>query len=639
MGHKVKIRVGLKSGKTEKMSFTVEEGKTVRLNGEIPGMAVFAALVGDPQVTVCRLSMERGALVASASTKGPDLLYNEKSCRESKVRVGDKINFDNGWIEFLEAPEWVEEEAATKFVSLATSDRTAMFSNPDQTKVMTSSAVQESAQETATEVASKAAYKNSQEEISHKPSHKKNHKNGHKNSHGIGYEPVAQNTVRATVRESVQEPIQEPINEAAKPAAAFEHEHTVVQGYRPPVDGYQKDDATGMIMAAQAPEQAQDHVTARMNRNTGVTTGVKAFIPFYKSVEFWKQFAISFAMIAFFGEVAALIGFGSKYDFSPIPTPYSGLTITAFFALLSGGFYLGNRLWYSRGSFEEYFRSFAWFSTLLVPFALSFSFPKSVIIFASFLLAAGWIGIFAIRYFGQIPRFIPVSVGSWVFILFATFHWGAHIEWAPVIHGTPDGGRDVAGEPSPAEVAPAAPVAAAPAPVAAPPQPQQVLAPATTEAATAANTAHLATESNQLALDPMAQEQFFDAVKSGNLSRVQSFVDRHVIDPVFTLDHGSTALHYAAAQGDLRIVKYLVSKKVNIDAQDAGGTTALMWASYKHHPKVVEYLIGRKANLAIRREGGDRALEIARGVDDKEVLKMLKEAMRARHLANVHSRH
>jgi len=615
------------------MSFTVEEGKTVRLNGEIPGMAVFAALVGDPQVTVCRLSMERGALVASASTKGPDLLYNEssshteKSCRESKVRVGDKINFDNGWIEFLEAPEWVEEEAATKFVSLATSDRTAMFSNPDQTKVMTSSAVQESAQETANEVANKAAYKNSQEEVSHKPSHKKNHKNGHKKVH----EPVVPNVFR--------EPVREPVAEEAKPAAAFENEHTVVQGYRPPVDSYQKDDATGMIMAAQAPEQAHDHVTARMNRNTGVTTGVKAFIPFYKSVEFWKQFAISFAMIAFFGEVAALIGFGAKYDFSPIPTPYSGLAITAFFALLSGGFYLGNRLWYSRGSFEEYFRSFAWFSTLLVPFALSFSFPKSVVIFASFLLAAGWIGIFAIRYFGQIPRFIPVSVGSWVFILFAAFHWGAHIEWAPVVHGT-DAGRDVAGEPSaPAEAAPAAPVA-----VAVAPQPQQILAPpapapATTEAATAANTAHLATESNQLALDPMAQEQFFDAVKAGNLSRVQSFVDRHVIDPVFTLDHGSTALHYAAAQGDLRIVKYLVSKKVNIDAQDAGGTTALMWASYKHHPKVVEYLIGRKANLAIRREGGDRALEIARGVDDKEVMKMLKDAMKARHLANVHSRH
>jgi uncharacterized protein len=622
MGHKVKIRVGLKSGKTEKMSFTVEEGKTVRLNGEIPGMAVFAALVGDPQVTVCRLSMERGALVASASTKGPDLLYNEKSChtekscRESKVRVGDKINFDNGWIEFLEAPEWVEEEAATKFVSLATSDRTAMFSNPDQTKVM-SSAGQESAQE----------------EVSHKPSHKK--------GHGKAHEPVVQNTVRESTHESSYEPAHEHglVHVTEQPVAAFEDEHTVVQGYRPPVDSYQKDDATGMIMAAQAPDQAQDHVTARMNRNTGVTTGVKAFIPFYKSVEFWKQFGISFAMIAFFGEVAALIGFGSKYDFSPIPTPYSGLMITAFFALLSGGFYLGNRFWYSRGSFDEYFRSFAWFSTLLVPFALSFSFPKSVVIFASFLLAAGWIGIFAIRYFGQIPRFIPVSVGSWVFILFAAFHWGAHIEWAPVVHGT-DAGRDVAGEPSaPAEVAP---VGAAPAPVVMAPQPQQILAapapaPATTEAATAANTAHLATESNQLALDPMAQEQFFDAVKAGNLSRVQSFVDRHVIDPVFTLDHGSTALHYAAAQGDLRIVKYLVSKKVNIDAQDAGGTTALMWASYKHHPKVVEYLIGRKANLAIRREGGDRALEIARGVDDKEVMKMLKDAMKARHLANVHS--
>jgi hypothetical protein len=567
MGHKVKIRVGLKSGKTEKMSFTVEEGKTVRLNGEIPGMAVFAVLVGDPQATVCRLSIEKGALIVTPSSQGADLVLNENTCRESKIRVGDKLSFDNGWIEFLECPEWVEEEAVTKFVSLETSDKTAMFVNPDRTKVMSAAEM---------------------------PVHTQ--------------EPYKDHEARFENQDHLQKP--------------------------------QKDDATGMIMAARIPEhlgspqsQAQDpmhdRVTAQMDRNTDGATGAKAVGPFYKSKEFWKHFAVSFAMIAFFGEVASLIAFGSKYDFSPIPTPYSGLTIAAFFALLSGGFYFGNRYWHTRGNFEQYFRSFAWFSTLLIPFALSFSFPKSVTIFASVLLAAGWIGIFAVRYFNQIPRFVPVSVGSWVFALFVGFHWGANIEWAPVIHSHGDAQRDVAGETSTAPAEAQAPQVLNAAPTAPPAPPT---------ATVAENNAHLANEANQLALDPMAQEQFFDAVKAGNLARVQSFVDRHVIDPVFTLDHGSTALHYVAAQGDLRIVKYLVSKKVNIDAQDAGGTTALMWASYKHHPKVVEYLISRKANMAIRREGGDRALEIARGVDDKDIVKMLKDGMKARHLANVRAR-
>jgi uncharacterized protein len=574
MGHKVKIRVGLKSGKTEKMSFTVDEGKTVRLNGEIPGMAVFAALVGDPQVTVCRLSIEKGALIVSASSQGSDLLFNNHSCRESKVKVGDKLGFDNGWIEFLECPEWVEEEAATKFVSLETSDKTAMFVNSDRTKVM------------------------SPEEL---------------------------------------------------PTQAYREEAQVETPSRS--QKTQKDDATGIIMAAGTPDsvhekihdqvhdqvnEAQDqsshvhdHVTSRIERNTGAAAAVAEFIAFYKSKQFWKHFAVSFAMICFFGEVASLIAFGSKYDFSPIPTPYSGLMISAFFAALSGGLYFGNRYWYTRANFQEYFRSFAWFSTLLIPFSLSFSFPKSVIVFASLLLAASWIGIFSVRYFNRIPRFVPVSVGSWIFVLLLGFHWGAHIEWAPVIHTNVDATRDVASE---------TPVAEAPVQ-----QPEQqilnVAPPAPAANTIAENTAHLANEANQLALDPMAQEQFFEAVKAGNLARVQSFVDRHVIDPVFTLDHGSTALHYAAAQGDLRIVKYLVSKKVNIDAQDAGGTTALMWASYKHHPKVVEYLISRKANLAVRREGGDRALEIARGVDDKDIVAMLKDAMKARHLANIRSRH
>jgi hypothetical protein len=46
-------------------------------------------------------------------------------------------------------------------------------------------------------------------------------------------------------------------------------------------------------------------------------------------------------------------------------------------------------------------------------------------------------------------------------------------------------------------------------------------------------------------------------------------------------------------------------------------------------------LIKRKANLQIRREGGDRAIEIARSTDDKEIVGLLKDAMKVRKVASV----
>jgi hypothetical protein len=65
MSYKIKLRITLKSGKVQKVAFNMDEGKTIRLHGEMPGLAILSLLTGDPQKAVCQLTLEGGALKIS----------------------------------------------------------------------------------------------------------------------------------------------------------------------------------------------------------------------------------------------------------------------------------------------------------------------------------------------------------------------------------------------------------------------------------------------------------------------------------------------------------------------------------------------------------------------------------------------
>ena len=53
---------------------------------------------------------------------------------------------------------------------------------------------------------------------------------------------------------------------------------------------------------------------------------------------------------------------------------------------------------------------------------------------------------------------------------------------------------------------------------------------------------------------------------------------------------GATPLHYAAANGHLEVVKYLVEKGADVKRANENGLTAEEWARQKGHLDVVEYL-------------------------------------------------
>ncbi|MFL5814794.1 MAG: ankyrin repeat domain-containing protein [Bdellovibrionia bacterium] len=127
-------------------------------------------------------------------------------------------------------------------------------------------------------------------------------------------------------------------------------------------------------------------------------------------------------------------------------------------------------------------------------------------------------------------------------------------------------------------------------------------------------------------IDPLAHEEFFSAIKMGNLEVVKSLIDRKQVDPDFTLDKGSTPLIVASASGRIKVVDYLLRRRVNINAQDPHGTTALMWAVFKGHRDVAKFLISKGADTKVIRDDGDTAMDIARKWRQTEIVALLKEA-------------
>jgi len=60
---------------------------------------------------------------------------------------------------------------------------------------------------------------------------------------------------------------------------------------------------------------------------------------------------------------------------------------------------------------------------------------------------------------------------------------------------------------------------------------------------------------------------------------------------------GKTPLHYAAQNGHLSIVEYLVNQKADRDAKNIDGKTPLHLAANNGHLSVVEYLVNQKADI------------------------------------------
>ena len=91
--------------------------------------------------------------------------------------------------------------------------------------------------------------------------------------------------------------------------------------------------------------------------------------------------------------------------------------------------------------------------------------------------------------------------------------------------------------------------------------------------------------------------QIIKAVRESNIAEVSHLLEIGVdIDTLDPKDSNKTSCHIAAELGDMEMLKFLISRKCNIEAQDIAGLTPLFYAIKADNLEVVQFLISAGAN-------------------------------------------
>ena len=113
-----------------------------------------------------------------------------------------------------------------------------------------------------------------------------------------------------------------------------------------------------------------------------------------------------------------------------------------------------------------------------------------------------------------------------------------------------------------------------------------------------------------------------DAIIEQDLSAVQSLLAEGA-DLNARYSSGRTALHIAAALGDIAICTALIHAHAALDAQDASGDTPLMLAAFAGCEDVVRLLVDSGCDLNLRNSSGMSASSWAEAGDFPEISQYL----------------
>jgi hypothetical protein len=91
-------------------------------------------------------------------------------------------------------------------------------------------------------------------------------------------------------------------------------------------------------------------------------------------------------------------------------------------------------------------------------------------------------------------------------------------------------------------------------------------------------------------------------------------------------NEGSTALMYAAWQGQTEVAQLLIDAGADVNARSYYGWTALMSASYHGNTEIAQLLLDYGADVTIKDNSGNTALEIALEMGQTELAELLREA-------------
>lgn len=109
----------------------------------------------------------------------------------------------------------------------------------------------------------------------------------------------------------------------------------------------------------------------------------------------------------------------------------------------------------------------------------------------------------------------------------------------------------------------------------------------------------------------------------GNLKFSQLLIERQA-----DINHpGWTPLHYAATNGNTKIVKMLLDESAYIDAESPNGTTPLMMAARYGSPDAVKLLIEEGADVHLKNQIGLTALDFANQSNQSGAVKLIESAI------------
>jgi ankyrin repeat protein len=109
----------------------------------------------------------------------------------------------------------------------------------------------------------------------------------------------------------------------------------------------------------------------------------------------------------------------------------------------------------------------------------------------------------------------------------------------------------------------------------------------------------------------------------GNLKFSQLLIERQA-----DINHpGWTPLHYAATNGNTKIVKMLLDESAYIDAESPNGTTPLMMAARYGSPEAVQLLINEGADIHLKNQLGLTALNFAKDGGRPDSIKLVETAL------------
>jgi uncharacterized protein len=118
-------------------------------------------------------------------------------------------------------------------------------------------------------------------------------------------------------------------------------------------------------------------------------------------------------------------------------------------------------------------------------------------------------------------------------------------------------------------------------------------------------------------------KKLLKSAEMGNLSEVEKALNSGANLEARESRFGNTALHLAAFEGKIEVVRYLLDKGIDPNIQANDGITALIATCRKGHLDIAKLLVSRGADLNLADEAGITPLMAAAYSDNYDLVRFL----------------